>query len=129
MTLIQVPKPPRSAWDPNRPVSTLLKSQIEHLYEAEKRLPHRYRSEIYINAIRTEGEAAEYIQKVTAAIHRAHREAEAKRGRRGQKGGRVIAIAAMADDQRPARRAKVKRKSAKSETAKSKAAKAGRKKK
>ena len=75
MATIQVPKPPKSAWDPDRPISTLLKSQVEHMYEAEMKLPHQYKSQIYINAIKTEGAAAEYIQKVTAAIHKAHEDA------------------------------------------------------
>ena len=79
MAIIEVPKPPKSAWNPNRPVSTLLKSQVEHLFEAERRLPHKYKTQIYINAIKTEGEAADYIQKVTVAIHRAHADAAAMR--------------------------------------------------
>ena len=35
------------------------------MHTAEKRLPLRYRTEIYINAIKTEGEAARYIREVT----------------------------------------------------------------
>jgi len=73
--LIQVPKPPKSAFDPNRPVSSLLVAQMEYLHEAEKRLPSRYHSQIYINAVKTEGEAAKYIRHVTEAIHEAHLEA------------------------------------------------------
>jgi hypothetical protein len=101
MALIHVPRPQNAA-DPNRPVSSLLRAQMEHLYEAEKRLPHQYKSQIYINAIQTEGEAAEYIRKVTEAIHRAHVDAAhahraPKRGKRG--GG--LAIAAVADDATP----------------------------
>jgi hypothetical protein len=48
MTLIRVPKPPKSAYDPGRPASSLLKSQAEHLREAESKLPLRYRSEVYV---------------------------------------------------------------------------------
>jgi len=96
MTVIKVPKPPRSAYDPNRPVSSLLKMQVEHLYDAEKRLPSRYRSEVYVNAIRTEGEAANYIRAVTEAIHEAH--ADAERARRAPKRTRGIEIAAVADE-------------------------------
>jgi len=68
MTLIKVPRPPKSAYDPNRPVSALLKAQIDYLHHAARRLPLRYRSEIYVNAIKTEGEAARYIREVTQAI-------------------------------------------------------------
>lgn len=104
MTVIKVPKPPRSAYDPNRPLSSLLKMQVEHLYEAEKRLPSRYRSEVYVNTIRTEGEAANYIRTVTEAIHEAHTDAE--RARHMLKRKRGIEIAGAANE-----RAERKRKS------------------
>jgi hypothetical protein len=96
MALIHVPRPPRSAYNPDRPVSSLLKSQMEHLHEAEKRLPLRYRSDVYVNAIQTEGEAARYIRDVTEAIHAAHE--DAARARRVPKRKRGIEIAAAADD-------------------------------
>ena len=96
MATIQVPKPPKSAWTPDRPVSTLLKSQVEHLSEAESKLPHQYKSQIYINAIKTEGEAAEYIQKVTEAIHRAHEAAAYRHAKAAPKRRGAIAISAVA---------------------------------
>src|ERR1700728_5487 len=96
MTVIKVPKPPRRAYDPNRPVSSLLKMQVEHLSEAEKRLPLRYRSEIYVNAIKTEGEAANYIRVVTEGIQDAHVDAE--RARRAPKRKYGLEIAAVADE-------------------------------
>jgi hypothetical protein len=95
MAVIKVPRPPQSAYDPNRPVSALLKMQMEHLHEAERRLPSRYRSEIYINAVKTEGEAANYIRAVTEAIHDAH--ADAERARRAPKRKYGLEIAAVAD--------------------------------
>ena len=96
MTLIHVPRPPKKkAMNPNRPVSALLKTQIEHLHGAERRLPLRYRSEIYVNAIRTEGEAAAYISAVTEAIRKAH--ADAERLRRTPKRKRLVEIAAAAE--------------------------------
>jgi hypothetical protein len=99
MAVIKVPKP-QGVIDPNRPVNALLKAQIEHLHEAERALPLKYRSEIYIRAIQTEGEAAEYIQEITEAIHAAHAEAERKRASRAtkKKGRPVISIAAVADE-------------------------------
>lgn len=91
MALIHVPRPnAKTAMNPDRPVSGLLKAQIHHLLEAEKNLPLRHRSDIYVHAIKTEGEAAEYIRHVTEAIRDAHEAAAAKR-RRG------IAIAAAAE--------------------------------
>ena len=80
MALIPIPRPSKKAMDPNRPVSSLLLAQVQHLHHAERRLPLRYRSEIYAHAIRTEREAARYIREVTEAIHLAHADAAAARG-------------------------------------------------
>ncbi len=93
MTLIHVPNDFKGAMDPNRPVNALLKAQIQHLHAAENNLPLRHQTDIYINAIKTEGEAADYIRQVTTAIHEAHEAAAASRTR-------GIAIAAAA--QKPA---------------------------
>ena len=98
MTVIKVPHPPKDAFDLNRPVNALLKMQLEHLLQAELRLPAEYQSHIYVNAIKTEGEAAEYIQSVTEAVHRAHADAAARRARPKVKRREVIEIAAVADE-------------------------------
>lgn len=81
MPLIHVPRP-KNAMDPDRPVNALLKAQMLHLHDAEIKLPVRHHTDIYINAIKTEGEAGEYIRQVTEAIHAAHAAAGAKRARR-----------------------------------------------
>jgi hypothetical protein len=96
MVLITVPKPPKSAYNPDRPVTSLLKSHVEHMREAESKLPLKYRSEFYAKAVRTEGEAAEYIRDVTEAILEAH--ADAARRRRAPKHKRKLEIAAAADE-------------------------------
>jgi hypothetical protein len=97
MALIHVPRP-RNAMDPNRPVNALLKAQMLHLHDAESKLPVRHHTDIYINAIKTEGEAANYIRRVTEAIHAAHAAAAAKRARPAAKRKLVIEIAAVADE-------------------------------
>src|SRR5690242_12705858 len=81
--LIHVPRPSKKARDPNRPANTLIMNQVSHLQHAERRLPLRYRTEIYTHAIQTEGEAAEYIREVTEAIHQAHADAAKLRAKRG----------------------------------------------
>lgn len=95
MVLISVPKPPKSAYNPDRPVTSLLKSQVEHMREAESKLPLKYRSEFYAKAVRTEGEAAEYIRDVTEAIHEAY--ADTEKRRRTRKSKRTFDIAAAAE--------------------------------
>jgi uncharacterized protein YdbL (DUF1318 family) len=80
MALIHVPQP-ENAWNPNRAVNALLKSQVLHLHEAELKLPVQQQTDIYINAIKTEGEAAGYVRQVTEAIHAGHQAAAVKRAR------------------------------------------------
>jgi len=107
MTVIKVPAIDiRTSFNPNRPLSSLLKMQMEHLYAAEQRLPTRYRSEIYVNAIRTEGEAANYIRVMTEAIRKAHADAAARRAKPAPKRRRVIEIAAAADERAERKRKK-----------------------
>jgi hypothetical protein len=72
MTIIKVPKPPKSAFNKDRKVSSLLRMQMELLQHAELRLPARQQTNIYINAIKKEGDAADYIRRVTQALHAAH---------------------------------------------------------
>ena len=96
MALITVPKPPKSAYNPDRPATSLLKAHVEHMREAESKLPIKYRSDFYTKAVRTEGEAAEYIRDVTEAIHEAHADAEKRRGARKKK--RRFEIAAAAEE-------------------------------
>jgi hypothetical protein len=99
MTMIHVPRPPKNSLNLNRPVSALILAQVEHMHTAEKRLPLRYRTEMYVNAIKTEGEAARYISRVTAAIHRAHDDAAKLRTKRPTIGK---AAPAAVGEERPA---------------------------
>lgn len=94
MALIHVPRP-ENAWNPDRAANALLRKQVEHVHEAERRLPVRYRSDIYINAIKTEGEAAKYIRAVTEAIHDAH--LDAAYARRAPKRAHGLDLGAAAD--------------------------------
>ena len=87
----------KSKVDPNRDANALLLAQVQHLREAEKTLPVKYHSPIFSYAVRTEGEAARYVQAVTEAIHRAHLDASAERAPKPKKRKGVIEIAAVAD--------------------------------
>ena len=109
MTIIRVPKTPASAFNKNRPVSSLLKTQLEHLQRAEFRLPAELQTNIYINAIKTEGEAAEYIGEVTRRLHAAHARGTVVAAK--PKTRRVATIAAMAAPMKKKKRASAKAKS------------------
>jgi hypothetical protein len=97
MDPIIVPKP-KGVRNPDRSASALLLAQVQHLREAERDLPPKYQSNIFSRSIRTEGEAAAYIQAVTEAIHSAHEDAAALRLRTVPKHKGVIEIAAVADE-------------------------------
>ena|SRR5690349_6614595 len=128
MTVIQVPRPPRSASNPDREAGCLLKAHVAHVQAAEKKLPLRDRMQItmYANAVKTEREAAEYIRQVTEAIQRAHDEATMKRAQGALRRKTTLEIAAAAEES-PKTRAK-KSAAKKSPTRKSAAKKSAAKK-
>jgi hypothetical protein len=66
---IRVPRPAAGSFHKHRPMSDLLRRQVEHFREAEAQLPADRQTGIDIGAIRLEHEAAAYIGKVTAALH------------------------------------------------------------
>ena len=70
--IISVPKPGRSAYNPKRPLrsNALVAAAVEHFAEADKGLPTSLRTGVDATSIKTEGDAAEYIRKVTEAIHK-----------------------------------------------------------
>ena len=72
MRMIDVPEVEKEAYNPDRPISGLIQMQLIHLSTAEQMLPPTVRrTGINIATLHTEGQAAEYIQKVTALLHRA----------------------------------------------------------
>lgn len=71
MRMIDVPAVEKEAYNPDRPISGLIQMQLIHLSTAEQMLPPNIRrTGINIATLHTEGQAAEYIQKVTALLHR-----------------------------------------------------------
>ena len=61
--VISVPKPPAGSFNKNRPVPQHLRTQMEHLADAVRKL---VRDEM--KTVKTEGEAAAYIKKMTEII-------------------------------------------------------------
>jgi hypothetical protein len=70
--IIRVPTPGRGSYNPKRPLrsNALVAASVQHFSEAEKNLPAELQTGIDPASITTEGEAAEYIRKVTVAIHK-----------------------------------------------------------
>lgn len=67
--VVPVPKPPKRAYDPDRPISGLIENQIRHLQAAEWKLRPEHRSRIAAQTITTERQASAYIQHVTSMLH------------------------------------------------------------
>ena len=61
----------KKAYNPDRPISSLIRTQLLHLHHAEHIVvPEKQRTNININTLLTERQASEYIQRVTALLHK-----------------------------------------------------------
>jgi hypothetical protein len=69
--VILVPRAPRSSYNPNRPLeeNTLLLNQARHFREVEKKLPAEQQTGVDFASIKTEGQAGDYVRKMTAILH------------------------------------------------------------
>ena len=70
--VIRVPKPARSSFQPHRPLAknSLLQNHVKHFREVEKQLPPEDQTGIPMESIETEGQAADYIRRMTEKMHR-----------------------------------------------------------
>lgn len=70
--VIRVPRAPRSSYQPHRLLSknTLLQNHVKHFRELEKDLLPEHQTGIPFDSIETEGQAAEYIRRMTERLHR-----------------------------------------------------------
>jgi hypothetical protein len=65
MDVIQVPAPPKEAFNKHRRISDLIKAQIAHLKHVEEKLSAAERVGLPRHAIVTENDAAQYIAAMT----------------------------------------------------------------
>lgn len=68
---VRVPKPSANSFNKDRPISknALLENQVKHFHELEKTLLEQLQTGIRFEDVRTEGDAAEYIRRMTAILH------------------------------------------------------------
>jgi hypothetical protein len=71
MAVIRVPKPSKTAFNPQRLLAknTLLVNQVASFRKHELGLPPDQRTGVDFGSILTEGQASEYIRKMTAIMH------------------------------------------------------------
>jgi hypothetical protein len=68
MEPILVPSPPREAFNKNRPISDLIRKQVEHFKHIEEKLPLDIRAIMPQLSIVTESDAARYISAMTGYL-------------------------------------------------------------
>jgi|SRR5690242_13567974 len=74
--VVAVPKPHKSAYNPDRPISDLVRNQILHMSVAERSLEKRHQSPLDVHAIKTERQASEYIAHLTKKLHKRAKRSE-----------------------------------------------------
>ena len=75
----------KEAYNPDRPISSLIRTQLFHLHHAEHlAIPAKERTNININTLHTERQACRYIEKVTALLHK-HGKKNAKKSKPARK--------------------------------------------
>ena len=68
MDVINVPAPPKEAFNKHRRISDLIKAQIKHLKHLEDKMPPSVRATLPQHAIVTENDAAVYIAAMTRLL-------------------------------------------------------------
>jgi phospholipase C len=63
-----VPQPDGSAINPNRPISGLLRDQVQHLHDLEMTLPPGQQTHVDIGTLQTEKQASDYMNAVMARL-------------------------------------------------------------
>lgn len=138
MATIKVPRTPAKAFNKDRPASDLLLRQIQHLEWAGRPAAARTPQMLRMPRTMTEGEAAERIQQLTAAVVEQGKQEAARAMYPGAPAVETVAVPAMAPRparrqkrataRRPARRRKAATKKARPKNAKSKKARSTNKK-
>lgn len=90
----------RQAYNPDRPISSLIRTQLLHLHHAENLVvPAQFRTNININHLLTERQASRYIHQVTRLLHEHGGSSEGKTTKKKK------ASPAKKVDRRPAKKA------------------------
>jgi hypothetical protein len=68
MNVINVPAPPKEAFNKHRRISDLIKAQVKHLKHVEEKMPADVKAALPQHAIVTENDAAMYIAAMTRVL-------------------------------------------------------------
>ena len=92
------------AYNPERPISGLIRNQLLHLHHAENLVvPAQFRTNININELLTERQASDYIHKVTLLLHRFGKLNNAHKPRKKRRTSGKVATKSTKKAQTPAK--------------------------
>jgi len=67
--VIRVPRPHKPRYEPDRPITDLVRNQLFHLSLAQRSLPKPQHAPMDVYSIETEAEASEFIRHITSKLH------------------------------------------------------------
>ena len=67
--VVKVPRPHPKRFEPDRPITDLVRNQLLHLSLAQRHLDKKHHHPADVYAIKTDAEAAEFIRHVTSKLH------------------------------------------------------------
>lgn len=92
------------AYNPDRPISGLIRNQLLHLHHAENLVvPAQSRTNININDLLTERQASDYIHKVTQLLHQYGKSDSARKRTKTKRTPAKVATKATKKTQTPAK--------------------------
>ena len=68
--VVRVPRPHKPRYEPDRPITDLVRNQLLHLSVAQRSLPKQHRAPMDVYSIETEAQASEYTRHITSKLHR-----------------------------------------------------------
>ena len=67
--VVPVPRPHKPRFEPDRPITDLVRNQLLHLSLAQRTLPKHHQAPTDVYSITTDREASEYIHHITGKLH------------------------------------------------------------
>jgi hypothetical protein len=67
--VVKVQRPHAKRFEPDRPITDLVRNQLMHLSLAQRHLDKKHHHPVDVYSIKTDAEAAEFIRHVTARLH------------------------------------------------------------
>jgi hypothetical protein len=67
--IVKIPRPHPKRFDPDRPITDLVRNQLLHLSLVQRHLDKKHHHPADVYAIKTDAQAAEFIRHVTSKLH------------------------------------------------------------